>query len=70
MKVFNISGASGSTLDTKMINILFVDNQNSNAAASPGATVITSYAVSGSVITFTSSGTMVNEVIIVFGREG
>lgn len=72
MRVFNISGASGSTLDTGLKQILYVDYQRSTSAGA--TTQITQFTIgtgaNSSVITFTSSGTMANEVVIVFGRVG
>ena len=68
VKFFVVNGASGSTMPTGMSNILFVDNQKFCQAGT--ASLITGIAVSAGVLTFTSSNTMVNEVIMVIGREG
>lgn len=65
---FTISGATGSTLDTGMQQILFVDIQQSTAAGS--VSLITSFSVSGGRITFASSAPMVNEVVGVTARVG
>ena len=65
---FNISGNTGSTLDTGLIDIQFVDIQQSVAAGT--ASLITSFAVSGSTITFTSSAPMVNEIVMVYATKG
>jgi hypothetical protein len=67
-RFYNISGASGSTLTTSIANILFVDIQQSTAAGT--ISLITSFSVSGSTITFTSSAPMVTEKVAVTGREG
>jgi hypothetical protein len=68
MRIFTVSGASGSTLATGMTNILFTTNQQSTAAGS--ISLITAMSVSGQTITFTSSSTMVSEVIMVIARVG
>jgi len=70
LKIFVVNGASGSTLPTGMAGLIWVD-----AAVSPqagGASLITGITFSGTtgVVTLTSSGTMVNEVILVLAREG
>ena len=66
-RVFDISGATGSTLATGMTNISFVAIQQSTSAGS--ASTITSFSVSGGTITFTS-GTMTHEVVMVYGKSG
>lgn len=68
LKIFVVNGASGSTLVTGMSGIVWVDAQSFPQGG--GASVITNITASGGTITFTSSGTMVNEVIQVMGREG
>lgn len=67
-RYFAISGVTGSTLVTGLLNIQFVDVQQSTQAGT--ASLITSFSVSGGTITFNSSAPMVNEVIGVTGREG
>lgn len=70
MRVFVVNGASGSTLNTNMVGIIWVDGQSSPQGG--GASVITgisSNAVTG-VVTFTTSGTMVNEVVLVMAHQG
>lgn len=68
VRFFNVSGATGSTLDTLMKQILFITNQQSTAAGT--ISLITAISLSGSTATFTSSAPMVNEVIMVIGRVG
>ena len=77
VRFFNVSGASGSTLNTGMNNILFVAVQQSNGNGT--ASVITSFSVAqgvpslspgGAVVTFTSSGAMANEIVAVYARQG
>lgn len=68
IRFFNVSGASGSTLDTGIRNIQFINRQSFTAAGT--ASLITGLSVSGSVLTFTSSGTMVNEIVEVIGDVG
>lgn len=68
LRIFKVSGASGSTLPTGLRNILYVAIQQSTAAGS--ASLITSFSVSGGTITFTSSNTMASEVVAVYSREG
>lgn len=66
---FQISGATGTTLDTGLVDIQFVFIQQSTAAGS--ISLITAFAVAGSVITFTTGGSpMVSEVILVLARKG
>lgn len=67
-KFFVVNGASGSTLVTGLTNILFVANQPFCQAGT--ASLITGLTAAGGTLTFTSSGTMVNEVIEVIGRVG
>jgi hypothetical protein len=68
-RIFTVSGATGSTLDTGQSNILFVAIQQSTAAGS--ISLITAFAVSGGRITFTTGGSaMVSEVVMVFSRVG
>lgn len=68
LKIFVVNGASGSTLVTGMLGIVWADPQASPQAG--GASLITGLTVSGGTITFTSSAPMVNEVVQVFAREG
>lgn len=68
VRFFTVSGASGSTLATGMVNILFATNQQSTAAGT--ISLITAMAISGGTITFTSSAPMVSEVIMVIARVG
>ena len=72
-KFFQISGASGTTLQTGMSQILFIAPQPFCAAGT--ASLITGLTVAagigGSVITFTTGGgAMVNEIVEVIGRVG
>ncbi len=67
-RTFTISGASGSTLNTNMLGIVTYIVQQSTAAGS--ISLITAVAVSGSTLTFTSSSTMVNEVVTVLALKG
>jgi len=67
-KFYVISGATGSTLITGDINILFVANQPFTQAGT--ASLITGISNSGGTLTFTSSAPMVNEVIEVISRVG
>ena len=67
-RTFNISGATGSTLDTLLKQIIFVAIQQSTAAGT--VSLITSFSVSGSTITFASSAPMVNEIVKVTARVG
>jgi hypothetical protein len=68
MKFFVVNGASGSTLPTGLQGIVWVEPQPFVQAGT--ASLITALTVAGGTITFTSSSTMVNEVIQVIGREG
>lgn len=68
VRYFQVSGVTGSTLATGIVNIKFVEVQQSTAAGT--ISLITSFSVSGSTITFASSAPMVTEVIAVIGREG
>lgn len=69
-RFFVVNGASGSTLATNMSGIVNVENQNFTQAGT--ATLITGIAVNATtgLITFTSSNTMVNEVIQVTALKG
>ena len=70
MRIFVVNGASGSTLNTNMVGIVFADNQNyCQAGTASLINGITVNAVTG-VITLTSTGTMVNEVIVVMALKG
>ncbi len=70
VRFFTVSGASGSTLDTGMSNILFATNQQSTAAGT--ISLITQIVVSSLTgrLTISSSSTMVSEVIMVIARVG
>ncbi len=69
-RFFVINGASGSTLNTGLIGIVNVVNQAfCQAGTASLITGITVNAATG-VITFTSSNTMVNEVIQVTALKG
>ena len=69
-RIFVVNGPSGSTLNTNMIGILWTANQPFNQAGTASLiTGITVNAVTG-LLTFTSSAPMVNEVIMVWAREG
>jgi hypothetical protein len=74
-RVYDISGVTGSTLTVPQGDVFFVNNQTGTSAGI--ATTITAFAVSSSTvspvettITFTSSGPMVHEVILVASRVG
>lgn len=69
-KFFNISGATGSTLNTNMSGLVFVTNQQSTGAGTISLITAMSVNIGTGVITFTSSGSMVNEIIMVMGRVG
>ena len=70
VRYFNVSGASGSTLNTGLTNILFVSIQQSNANGTISVITAMNINTTTGVITFTSSGTMTNEVIAVEARQG
>lgn len=67
-RFYVINGPSGSTMPTGVQDLLWIDAQSFPQGG--GASVITSITVSAGVATFTTSGTMVNEVIQVVGRVG
>lgn len=69
-KTFRVSGVTGSTLSTGMVAITNVDIQQSTDAGT--VSLITSFSVNPTtgVITFTSSGPMVTEVVTVQARKG
>lgn len=68
-KFFVVNGATGTTLNTGSVNILWVNNQAFCKAGT--ASLITGISVGANgVVTFTSSGTMVNEVIQVTSIAG
>lgn len=69
-KFFNVSGASGSTLNTGMSGLLFVTNQQSTGAGTISLITALSVNTATGVVTFTSSGTMVNEIIMVVASVG
>ncbi len=69
-KIFVVNGASGSTLNTNMSSLVWVNNQAfCQAGTASLITGITVNATTG-VITLTSSSTMVNEVIMVWALKG
>ena len=69
MKVFVVNGATGSTLNTGMSGIVWMDVQRFCQAGT--ASLVTGFSVSSGVITLTTAGSaMVNEVVMVMGREG
>jgi hypothetical protein len=68
MRIYVVNGASGSTLVTGLTDILWIDNQNFTQAGT--ASLITGISNSSGTLTFTSSNTMVNEVIQVISRVG
>lgn len=68
LKFFVVNGASGSTLPTGMLQLFWYDAMSSPQAG--GSSVITGIANANGLLTITSSGTMVNEIIMVIGREG
>ena len=70
MRIFTVSGATGSTLATGMVNLLFVTPQQSTAAGSISLITAISYNATTGVVTFTSSAPMVSEVIMVIARVG
>lgn len=68
-RVFNVSGADGSTLTTGMVGIQFVDVQRSTSAGA--ASAVTDFTVSGGTITLgTAGGAMTSEVIMVVAKQG
>ncbi len=67
-RFFVVSGASGSTLNTGMTDIIWAANQPFTQAGT--ASLMTGISISGSTITFTSSNTMVTEVIEVISLVG
>lgn len=70
MRIFTVSGASGSTLPTGQSALLFVTNQQSTAAGTISLITAISYNAVTGVVTLTSSAPMVNEVIKVMSRVG
>lgn len=68
VKLFVVSGASGSTIPTGMRNILYVNQQAFTQAGT--ASLITGITVAGSIITLTSSAPMVSEVVEVISKGG
>jgi hypothetical protein len=68
LKFFVVNGASGSTLPTGMSQLLWWDVQQFPQGG--GASVITNITQAQNILTISSSGTMVNEVVMVVGREG
>lgn len=70
VRFFQVNGATGSTLATGMSNLLFVTASQSNAGGTISVITAISYNAVTGVVTFTSSGTMVNENIMVIARVG
>lgn len=70
VRFYVVNGASGSTLATNQINVLFADVQQFCQAGT--ASLITGLTVNATtgLLTFTSSGTMVNEIIMVISTKG
>lgn len=68
LEAYVINGPTGSTLTPTVKNVIWIDIQQSPQGG--GASVITSYVLSAGVVTFTTSGTMVNEVVLIIGRVG
>lgn len=67
-RIFNVSGATGTTLATGFPTILFVAPQAFTAAGT--ASLITGLSVSGGTVTFTTGGgAMVTEIIEVLGPK-
>lgn len=67
-RFFVVSGATGSTLNTGMVDIIWAANQPFTQAGT--VSLMTGLSVSGSTITFTSSAPMVTEVIEVVSLVG
>lgn len=68
VKFYVASGASGSIINTGMKNVLYVANQPFTKEGT--ASLITGISESNGVVTITSSGPMVNEVVMVIARVG
>lgn len=69
-RFFVVSGVTGSTLNTNMSGIIWADNQGSTQAGTSSLITGMSTNATTGVITFTSSGPMVSEVIQVFALKG
>ena len=70
LRVFVVSGVTGSTLATNMVGVIWASNQSfTQAGTATLITGITVNAVTG-LLTFTSSAPMVNEVIAVVAHQG
>lgn len=69
-RIFVVNGPNGSTLNTNMTGLIWVDGQSSPQGG--GSSVITGIAFNAvtGVLTFTTSGTMVNEVVMVWAHQG
>jgi len=69
-RTFDISGASGSTIATGIINPYFIEWQQVTSANA--ATAITGYTITAAgVLTLTTAGgAMTHEVVCIWGREG
>lgn len=71
MRVFTVSGASGSTLATGQKQILFAEPQPFTLAGTASLITGMSYDKATGIITFTTGGgAMVNEVVQVISRVG
>jgi hypothetical protein len=69
IRIFNVSGASGSTLHTGLLDVLFVGWQPCTGAGA--ASVLATYTEASGVLTLTTTGAaMAQEVLIVVGRVG
>lgn len=69
-KIFVVNGATGSTLNTNMVGLLWVDAMSFNQAGTASLITGISYNATTGVVTFTSSAPMVNEVIMVIALKG
>ena len=70
IRVFTVSGVSGSTLSTGMSGLVWAQNASFCLAGTASLITGLSFNAQTGVITFTSSNTMVNEIIMVLGRVG
>ncbi len=69
-RFFAVNGASGTTLHTGMINLLWVVSSPFCLAGTASLITGISYNAATGVITFTSSNTMINELIQVVAIAG
>jgi hypothetical protein len=67
VRFYTISGASGSTLQTGAVGLLFVGVQPGSLITAVANSVVAGLGVQ---LTFTSSAPMVNEVVMVVSRNG